>query len=193
MPVRAPAAHSLPSVPSPEQKTVEMGRYKHLRSQCAWEVVEKQAMVRYFESFEEYSAAQFILLGHETQPDTLGPPTLDQSIERCRKPLPDGSTLLIDRIGVTSHAGAWIGYYWENVGRSAEYAPADITIAFTGAVDGDGVVIGYPPLDMHHLHVGEDLESTLMFQISQRFPVHRQRRRHRLPHLAVPRGIRAAL
>jgi hypothetical protein len=141
-----------------------MGKYKHLRSQCSWEVQENRAMLASYSSFETYSAGQLLLLTNEIEPEKYGPPPLDYSIERCCAHLPNGSTLLIDRVAVTSHPGSWVTYHWLDVGLTSQYVPASVTRAFTGAVDSNGDVIGYPPLEMHHLHVGPDLKSTLLFQ-----------------------------
>jgi len=144
----------------------ETAKYQQLRAQCTWEVQPRQAMLMSFPNYETYSAAQLGLIPHVVWPDEYGPPSLTESVERCELPMGDGSVLLIDRVLASSEPGSWITYYWADVGTTSRRLerPKSIVQCFTGAVNAEGEVLGYPPLEMHHLHVGTNLASTLIFQ-----------------------------
>ena len=62
-----------------------------------------------------------------------------------------------DHIGwITSSSRNWHAYAWTNVGGTvallSNSSSAYIVLAFTGALNDQGVIIPYPPLEMHHLH-----------------------------------------
>ena len=90
-------------------------------------------------------------------------------MSRCERSLGEGQVLLIERSGpVVSHAGNW--HHFAGHGAALPETLSDnhmyyATRMFMGAVDSSGKIFGYPPLEMHHLHLSpSNLQTELAFQ-----------------------------
>jgi hypothetical protein len=129
--------------------------------------------------FEDYKAIDMVPKRHwEYLRGELGSPGLNESVKwemgkngplkqketiklgECQIPQADGGAFHIQRVGPFYSTG---GYDWWQVGWRDTWRMSEVlkkhpegvyyTTSFSGAVDQDGKILGYPPVHIHHIHI----------------------------------------